>query len=181
MLLRYLIVNRSIFNEKWAYSPCEAPAPSIFASSILREVAQGTSNIQHPTSSMPSFLRLFCSLSSYYPWYFIVVTASISYLCKMYYLLSSHLLCHFFWSVCLFSSSTWAQQTIQQLLWKIPDENQPDFSTTFTEGNTVPLAWNALVTISFLDTTKNLVDLWVTAFDSNVDPVAQRILRRCLR
>ena len=119
-----------------------------------------------PSSSCP------CSL--------IDVTASVSYCCKMYHLLSRHPLSHFVWSFCLLCSSTWAQ-TIQQLLWKIPDGNQPDFSSTFTEGNTVPLAWNALVITSYLDTTKTLVDLWATAYDSNVNSFAQRILRRYLR
>ena len=99
---------------------------------------------------------------------------------NMNLLLSRHLHCQFFLVFCLFSSPTWAQ-TIQQALWKIPDGSQPDFSTTFTEGNTVPLAWNALAITSYLDTIENLVDLWVTAYDTSLNPVARRIIRRFLR
>ncbi|KAH8598867.1 hypothetical protein B0O99DRAFT_591481 [Bisporella sp. PMI_857] len=74
----------------------------------------------------------------------------------------------------LFSSPTWAQ-TVQAFLWNVPDGKLSDFSQTFTAGNTLSLSWNALITTTYVDTTKNLVDLWVTSYDTSVSLFSQRV------
>lgn len=66
-------------------------------------------------------------------------------------------------------------QTIQNIIWNVPDGKLPDLSQTFTSGQTLPLSWNAYNSVQYLDTTKNFVDLWVTAFDLNLNPLTQRL------
>jgi hypothetical protein len=67
-------------------------------------------------------------------------------------------------------------QTVQSVLWAIPDGNEPDLSQTFMAGNTVPLEWNAFEdTFDGIDTQTSLVDLWCTAFDNN--PFTQLLTR----
>jgi hypothetical protein len=60
---------------------------------------------------------------------------------------------------------TWAQETVQQALWVVPNGNLSDLSQTFTAGTTLALSWNAWQSNAYIDPTKTLVDLWVTAFD----------------
>ncbi|CZR64405.1 uncharacterized protein PAC_14303 [Phialocephala subalpina] len=68
-----------------------------------------------------------------------------------------------------------SQKTIQQIIWNVPDGNLSDLSQTFTAGQTLPLSWNSYASTQYVDTTKNLVDLWVAAFDFNLNPFSQRV------
>ncbi|KAE8448039.1 hypothetical protein EG329_009962 [Mollisiaceae sp. DMI_Dod_QoI] len=70
----------------------------------------------------------------------------------------------------IFILSPAATQTIQTILWNVPDGKLPDLSQTFTAGQTLPLSWNAYSSTQYVDTTKNLVDLWAAAFDFNLNP-----------
>jgi hypothetical protein len=66
-------------------------------------------------------------------------------------------------------------QTVQTLLWNVPDGKASDLSLTFTNGNTVPLSWNNWTSTSFIDTTKSHVDLWVTSYDWNLNQYAETL------
>ncbi|KUJ10817.1 uncharacterized protein LY89DRAFT_739805 [Mollisia scopiformis] len=74
----------------------------------------------------------------------------------------------------IFLTSTSAL-TIQNILWNIPNGNLSSLSQTFTSSQTLPLSWNAWDSTQYVDTTKNLVDLWATAFDYNLNPFSQRL------
>ncbi|RDL35389.1 uncharacterized protein BP5553_07320 [Venustampulla echinocandica] len=90
----------------------------------------------------------------------------------MHYSVSkSRLAIWLFWAS---SSAAWAQ-TIQNILWNVPDGKLSDLSQTFTAGTTLPLSWNALVTTANIDTTENLVDLWATSYDTNLNPFSQPV------
>jgi hypothetical protein len=66
-----------------------------------------------------------------------------------------------------------AQETVQQILWNVPDGNLTDLSQTFTAGTTLPLSWNGWTSPDYIDAFKTLVDLWVTAWDYNLNPFSQ--------
>ncbi|EED17790.1 conserved hypothetical protein [Talaromyces stipitatus ATCC 10500] len=54
-----------------------------------------------------------------------------------------------------------------QSYWKIPDGNQSDFASTYTEGNILPTAWNgwdSSWTNYYLNGT-TIADLWVTSYN----------------
>jgi len=72
----------------------------------------------------------------------------------------------------LFYSRPVAAQTVQQLLWDVPDGKATDLSQTFTNGNTLPLSWNNWSSTSYIDTFKSHVDLWVTSYDFNLNQYA---------
>lgn len=60
-------------------------------------------------------------------------------------------------------------------MWKVPDGTSPDFTQQFSNGATLPLAWNNYTTSDPpIDTTSTFVDLWMTSFSSDVD-YSQRI------
>lgn len=63
----------------------------------------------------------------------------------------------------------YAQQseTVQSLLWKVPDGDLTDLSQTFTAGTTLPLSWNEYGVLGNVDIKRQLVYLWVTSFDNN--------------
>ena len=63
----------------------------------------------------------------------------------------------------LFSLQAYAQ-TIQANLWNMPKGKGTDLQQSFTAGDVLPISWNKLATTPYLDTTNNLVDLWVTAW-----------------
>jgi hypothetical protein len=68
--------------------------------------------------------------------------------------------------------------TIQQLLWNTPSGNAEDLSLTFTNGQTLPLAWNNWTTYTTeIDASKTLVDLWATSWDWNLNQYADKIKR----
>ncbi|KAF8859277.1 hypothetical protein BDZ45DRAFT_725389 [Acephala macrosclerotiorum] len=79
------------------------------------------------------------------------------------------------WVIFILLSPILAQETIQQILWNVPDGKLSDLSQTFTAGQTLPLSWNSYDSTQYVDTTKNLVDLWVAAFDFNLNPFSQRV------
>ncbi|KAG4432644.1 hypothetical protein IFR05_011869 [Cadophora sp. M221] len=78
-----------------------------------------------------------------------------------------------FWGLCRFTTA----QTVQSIVWKVPDGTLPDLSQQFTTGNTLPLSWNAWNLDQYVNATKNLVDLWVTSFDYSLNAFSQRIAR----
>jgi hypothetical protein len=84
------------------------------------------------------------------------------------------------YAACLFQlhSSLVQSQTVQSILWNIPDGNLPDLSETFTAGTTLPLSWNGWTSPDYVDAMTTLVDLWVTGFDYNVDPFSQLLIGR---
>jgi hypothetical protein len=82
------------------------------------------------------------------------------------------------WLLTLLLSLTWAQETVQEALWVVPDGKLPDLSQTFTAGTTLALSWNSYTSPSYIDASKTLVDLWVTAFDSNVNSFNQLLTGR---
>lgn len=64
-----------------------------------------------------------------------------------------------------------AQATVQQIVWNVPNGQEPDFSNTFYAGNTVPISWNELGggnTAAY-----DSLDLWVTTFDYSVHQYSQ--------
>jgi hypothetical protein len=69
-----------------------------------------------------------------------------------------------------------AQKTVQQIIWNEPDGTLPDLTQTLTNGQTFGISWNAYNYTSYVDTTQNLVDLWVTGFEFNLNPFSQRLL-----
>ncbi|PVH88979.1 hypothetical protein DL98DRAFT_508819, partial [Cadophora sp. DSE1049] len=78
-----------------------------------------------------------------------------------------------FWGLCRFTTA----QTVQSILWKVPDGTLPDLSQQFTTGNTLPLSWNAWNSDQYVDATKNLVDLWATSFDYSLNAFSQRLAK----
>jgi hypothetical protein len=82
------------------------------------------------------------------------------------------------WLFQLFHFVAWAQKTIQNILWNVPDGDLPDLSQTFTAGSTLPLSWNNYTSTLYVDTTKNLVDLWVASFDNSLNSFSQLIKGR---
>jgi len=82
------------------------------------------------------------------------------------------------WLFQLFHFVAWAQETIQNILWNVPDGDLSDLSQTFTAGTTLPLSWNNYTSTLYVDTTKNLVDLWVTSFDNSLNSFSQLIKGR---
>ncbi|KAE9364728.1 hypothetical protein N431DRAFT_474304 [Stipitochalara longipes BDJ] len=67
------------------------------------------------------------------------------------------------WLVSILSLEIRAQ-TIQVDLWNVPSGKGSDLQSSFTNGDVLPVSWNKLATTPYLDTTNNLVDLWVTAW-----------------
>lgn len=55
----------------------------------------------------------------------------------------------------------------------IPDGSLDDLAQTFTAGNTIPLSWNAYKSPNYIDASKTLLDLWVSAFDYSTNPFSQ--------
>ncbi|SRR6266536_963955 len=82
------------------------------------------------------------------------------------------------WLFHLFLSVAWSQKTIQNVIWNVPDGDLPDLSQTFTAGTTLPLSWNNYTSTAYVDTTKNLVDLWVASFDYSLNLFSQLIKGR---
>ncbi|KAH7409455.1 hypothetical protein BKA64DRAFT_720727 [Cadophora sp. MPI-SDFR-AT-0126] len=78
-----------------------------------------------------------------------------------------------FWGLCCFTTA----QTVQSILWKVPDGTLSDLSQQFTTGNTLPLSWNAWNSDQYVDATKNLVDLWATSFDYSLNAFSQRLAK----
>jgi hypothetical protein len=70
-------------------------------------------------------------------------------------------------------------QTVQSILWNTPNGNEPDLSQTFTNGQTLPVSWNAWTDDSYIDAYTNLVDLWVTSFDYNINQYSDKIKSKC--
>ena len=70
-------------------------------------------------------------------------------------------------------------QTVQSIVWVVPDGSLADLTQTFANGETLPLAWNAWNSTEYVDTTKNLVDLWVTGFDFALNPYSRRLAGKC--
>ncbi|KAF2103274.1 hypothetical protein NA57DRAFT_52801 [Rhizodiscina lignyota] len=70
-----------------------------------------------------------------------------------------------------------AQDTIQAALWKVPDGTSPDFSQTFTDGESIPLAWNDFSGTSDVNASASLLDLWLTSFDWDNNQYSQ-LLRK---
>lgn len=66
-----------------------------------------------------------------------------------------------------------AAQSVQNLLWKVPDGKSTDLSLTFTNGVTLPLSWNNWTSTSYIDASKTLVDLWATSYDYNLNKYAE--------
>jgi hypothetical protein len=64
-------------------------------------------------------------------------------------------------------------QTVQTLLWNVPDGKATDLSLTFTNGVTLPLSWNNWTSTSYIDTSQTHVDLWVTSYDWNLNQYAE--------
>jgi hypothetical protein len=85
-----------------------------------------------------------------------------------------------FYVLCLFhlQYSLAQTQTIQAMTWNVPDGKLSDLSQTFTAGTTLPLSWNGYTSPDYLDATKTLVDLWVSAFDYNLNPFSQLLKGR---
>lgn len=76
-----------------------------------------------------------------------------------------------FWTFCHFTVA----QTVQSILWKVPDGTLADLSQQFKTGNTLPLSWNTWNSDQYVDATKKLVDLWVTSFDYSLNAFSQRL------
>ncbi|RDI78338.1 hypothetical protein Vi05172_g11731 [Venturia inaequalis] len=68
---------------------------------------------------------------------------------------------------------TTAAQSVQNLLWKVPDGKSTDLSLTFTNGVTLPLSWNNWSSPSYIDASATLVDLWATSYDYNLNTYAE--------
>ncbi|QDS73447.1 hypothetical protein FKW77_008789 [Venturia effusa] len=68
---------------------------------------------------------------------------------------------------------TTTAQSVQILLWKVPDGTSPDLSLTFTNGVTLPLSWNNWSSPSYIDASTTLVDLWATSYDYNINKYAE--------
>lgn len=64
-----------------------------------------------------------------------------------------------------------SQETVQQALWNVPNGQEPDFSNTFTGGNTIPISWNQYGNGSMEG--YDALDLWVTTFDYSVHQYSQ--------
>jgi hypothetical protein len=64
-------------------------------------------------------------------------------------------------------------QTVQSLLWNIPDGKASDLSLTFTNGVTLPLSWNNWTSASYINASQTLVDLWATSYDYNLNQYAE--------
>lgn len=81
------------------------------------------------------------------------------------------------WS--LFSLASRAQ-TVQSILWNTPNGNLADLSQTFIAGTTLALSWNAWPSQIYIDPNKNLVDLWVTAYETSRNSFNQSLIGKCL-
>lgn len=66
-----------------------------------------------------------------------------------------------------------AAQSVQTLLWNVPDGKSTDLSLTFTNGVTLPLSWNNWSSTSYIDASTTLVDLWATSYDYNLNKYAE--------
>src|SRR5215469_3891857 len=64
-----------------------------------------------------------------------------------------------------------SQESVQQAIWTVPNGQEPDFSNTFTVGNTIPISWNQDGNGTVEE--NNALDLWVTTFDYSVHQYSQ--------
>lgn len=63
------------------------------------------------------------------------------------------------------------QETVQQIVWNVPNGQEPDFSSTFDAGDSIPVSWNQYGNGSVEE--YDALDLWVTTADYSVHPYAQ--------
>ncbi|KAK3988816.1 hypothetical protein QBC44DRAFT_397370 [Cladorrhinum sp. PSN332] len=57
----------------------------------------------------------------------------------------------------------------RQYFWNVPEGNRPDFSDTYSHGESIPVSWNAL--------NNSVYDLWITSWNWDVHPVALCLAR----
>jgi hypothetical protein len=65
------------------------------------------------------------------------------------------------YGTCLLSNVALVRaQTVQSLVWKIPDGSALDLSSSFQNGATLPVTWNGWDETDFLNGYTTITDLW---------------------
>lgn len=59
-------------------------------------------------------------------------------------------------------------ETVQKEVWNIPDGSQPDLTSSFTQGTTLPLSWNGWLGSNYINGNDTLCDLWCASWDPTV-------------
>lgn len=69
-------------------------------------------------------------------------------------------------------------ESIQEMVWVVPDGGADDLSSDFTQGTTLEVQWNGWDETDFINPYEDLVDLWCTTWELSATAANNYLLQR---
>lgn len=69
-------------------------------------------------------------------------------------------------------------ESIQEMVWVVPDGAADDLSSDFTQGTTLPVKWNGWDETDYINPYEDLVDLWCTTWELSATAANNYLLQR---